>query len=111
MVKKEIITAKEVLLELLKDRSINVKKIVVFGSYIRNKHREDSDMDIIVVSTNFRNKDIFEKVKMTRGIHRELVRRVKKPFDIMYYSDKEWGNSLSLIANMAKNEGKVIYAG
>lgn len=110
MVKKEIITTKELLLELLNDRSINVNKIVIFGSYIKNKHSKDSDMDIIIVSENFRDKDIFEKVRMTRGIHKELVRRIKKPFDILYYSDKEWSNTLSLVANMAKSEGKVIYA-
>ncbi len=108
MDKKEILKVGHTLQKLFQQRKICVDKIVVFGSYARGKERENSDIDIIVVSENFREKDIFERVKLTSGIHRELVKRLKKPVDIMYYSDIEWDSSSSLIINAAKEEGRVI---
>ncbi len=109
MVKKEIIGIKETLLNLFQRKGIKITKIAIFGSYAKGKQKEDSDIDIIIVSPDFRNKDNFEKVKLTRGVHRKLVDRTKKPIDIMYYSDLEWNRGHSLIINAAKREGKIIY--
>jgi len=109
MVKREIIKIKEILKTLLKERGIDVEKIVVFGSYAKSKEKEDSDIDIMIVSKDFRNKDIFQRVELTRGIHRKLIDEIMKPFDIMYYSDEEWVAGNSLIINAAKEEGVVIY--
>lgn len=109
MAKREIIEAKEVLRELFQQRGINISKIIVFGSYARGKEVQDSDIDIIIISKDFRGKDIFEKVELTKGVHRELVKKIKKPVDIMYYSDVEWNESYSLIINAARQEGEIIY--
>lgn len=111
MPKKEILTeTKKALIELLEEKGIQVEKIVVFGSYARGKPTRDSDIDLIIVSKNFRAKGIFEKVKMVSGVHGELVRRTKKPFDILYYSDTEWKKGYSLTINAAKEYGKVLYS-
>ncbi len=99
----------KILAELLKQRGISIYKIVIFGSYAKGTQRENSDIDIIVVSRDFRDKSIFERVELTKGIGRELVKRTKKPFDIMYYSDKEWKKGHSLIINAAKQKGEVIH--
>jgi predicted nucleotidyltransferase len=109
VVKREIIKIKEILKTLLQERGIDVEKIVVFGSYAKSKEKEDSDIDIMIVSKDFRNKDIFQKVELTRGIHSRLIDEIMKPFDIMYYSDEEWVAGNSLIINAAKEEGIVIY--
>jgi len=108
MVEKTIVGVRKALRQLLQQRKINVDKIVIFGSYAAGKEKKDSDIDIIIVSKNFRNKGIFEKVKITQGIHRALVRQAKKPVDIMYYSDVEWKKGNSLIVNAAKIDGKLI---
>lgn len=109
MVKKTAIKLGKTLQQLLRQRGITVEKIVVFGSYARDKEKKDSDIDVIIVSPDFRNKDIFEKVELTSGIHRALVKKTNKPVDIMYYSDIEWSESYSLVINAAKREGEVIY--
>ena len=109
MANKEIIAIKKILLNLFQRRGIKITKIAIFGSYAKGRQKVDSDIDIIIVSPDFRNKDIFEKVKLTTGIGRELVKRTKKPYDIMYYSDLEWSRGHSLIINAAKKEGKIIY--
>ncbi len=109
MVRTKKIKITDLLLKLLKDRSIRVSKIIVFGSYAKGNHNKNSDIDIIIVSKDFRNKDIFERVDMTTGVNRELVKKTEKPFDIMYYSDTEWEQGDSIIINAAKDEGNVIY--
>jgi len=110
MAKKETIEIEKFLRESFQQRRITINKIVIFGSYARREERQDSDIDIIIVSKDFRDKDIFERVKLTNGIHRELVKKIMKPLDIMYYSDIEWNKSYSLIINTAKQEGEIIYS-
>lgn len=95
--------------ELLQNKGIDIHKIVVFGSFAKNTQKKDSDIDIIVVSKDFRDKDIFARVRITRGIHRQLVEKIVKPFDIIYYSDREWEKGNSVIINAAKEEGVVIH--
>lgn len=109
MVKREIIKIKNTLKILLQERGISIRKIIVFGSYTKSKEKKYSDIDIIIVSKDFREKDIFKRVELTRGIHRKLIDEIMKPFDIIYYSDEEWKKGHSLIINAAKKEGVVIY--
>ncbi|HGJ65440.1 TPA: nucleotidyltransferase domain-containing protein [bacterium] len=106
IIKSEI---SNILKELLQEKGINVQKIIIFGSYAKGTQREDSDIDVIIVSKDFKDKSIFERVEQTTGIGRELVRKIKKPFDLLFYSDDEWNGSRSLMINMAKESGEVIY--
>ena len=50
---------KGILERLLQDRGISIYKIVIFGSFVTDKFKKDSDIDVIVISTDFRNKSIF----------------------------------------------------
>ncbi len=109
MVKKEVIKIRNILTELLNSKGIHIDKLILFGSYVTGKRRNDSDIDIIVVSRSFRDKSIFEIVELTKGIHWKLVERILKPFDIMYYSDEDWEKGNSLIINAAKDKGIVVY--
>lgn len=109
MAKREIVKIIQILQKLFKEKGIELSKVVLFGSYAKEK-KAYSDIDIIVVSKDFRDKDIFEKVNIARGIHRKLVKEIMKPFDIMYYSDEEWENGNSLIINSAKKEGVMAYS-
>jgi len=68
MVNKEIIGIKETLLNLFQKKGIKITKIAIFGSYAKGRQKVDSDIDIIIVSPDFRNEDIFEKVELTTGI-------------------------------------------
>lgn len=109
MAKTEFVKIRNILLRLLQERRIAGEKIIIFGSCAKGEVKKDSDIDIIIVSKDFRNKDIFEKVALARGIHRKLVEEIMKPFDIIYYSDEEWEKGNSLIISSAKKEGEIIY--
>ena len=101
---------KSILEKLLIERGVNIDKIVIFGSFVTGKLTRDSDIDVVIVSRDFRGKGIFERVKMTSGIGRELVKKFKMPFDLLYYSDEEWEKESFLIINEAKEKGEVIYS-
>ncbi|OGS18128.1 MAG: hypothetical protein A3J83_05705 [Elusimicrobia bacterium RIFOXYA2_FULL_40_6] len=105
MFKNKILKTKQIIQKSFLLKHLRLDDIVIYGSFIKKQHRPDSDIDIMVISKDLRNKDIFEKVQLTRGIHRELVKQIRKPIDIMYYSDREWSKNSSLIINTAKTEG------
>ncbi len=100
MVKEKEI--KEFLIKLLKEKNIIPDKIVIFGSCIKGGMREESDIDVIIVSRDFRGKSIFERVKMITGVGRSLIKKFSLPFDILCYSDIEWENNNSIIIHEAK---------
>jgi predicted nucleotidyltransferase len=101
----------KILRQMFQERGLSLDKIVLFGSMARGTERQDSDIDIIIVSKDFRKKSIFERVELIAGIGRELVRKTKKPFDMMFYSDQEWEKGNSLVINAAKKQGQILSCG
>jgi predicted nucleotidyltransferase len=100
----------EYLKSLLSAINLPVTKIILFGSYANGKNQIDSDIDYIVVSSMFRDKNIFEKFDLTKGIKAGLVNKFIQPFDILYYSDIEWETSRAIAINEAKKYGVVLYS-
>ena len=105
MAKRKYIKAIRTLRNLIKQRGLDINRIIVFGSYARGEEKKGSDIDIIIVSRDFEGKDIFDRVEIASGLHRELVEKTMMPADIMYYSPTEWEQGNSLIINQAKEEG------
>lgn len=99
----------EVLKPLLEKKGLTDSKIILFGSYAKQTEKEDSDIDLIIVSRDFRNKSLFERVEQTTGIGRTLVKTFKRPFDLLFYSDLEWDRSHSIVIDAARNEGLVLH--
>lgn len=92
--------------DILNEKNFYVDKIVVFGSAAAGADIIN-DLDIIIISSEFEGKDIFERVKMLRGLHTKLVEIFEKSVDLLYYSLNEWENDESIIINDAKQTGFV----
>jgi predicted nucleotidyltransferase len=105
MVDGTIIAADKILRELFKLRSLKINKIVFYGSQIEKNADDESDLDVLVVSEDFEDKDIFSRIDITAGIHRRLVEQLLMPVDIMYFSLSEWNEEKSLIIGAAKEQG------
>ncbi len=101
---------KDTILSFFNEKNIRISKIIFFGSYNLGEPYEDSDVDLLILSDEFENKNIFQKAKATDGLEWRLVKKFKKPFDILYYSNFDWENSSSLIITEAKKTGTVIYS-
>jgi predicted nucleotidyltransferase len=104
-------TIKEVihfLAKCLRNKGLNVSKIIVFGSYACGKTTEESDIDIVIVSDDFKGKNIFERAKLTKEAEIMTIKRFLIPLDILTMTPKELETGTSLISDYAKN-GKVLY--
>jgi predicted nucleotidyltransferase len=108
MAKKTILKITHILAALCRERNIPVDKLVLFGSHAGARAHKDSDIDIILVSRLFRNKDIFARAHIAEGITHRLVQEMNAPVDLLYCSDTEWNAGSSLIIRSAKNEGLVL---
>jgi len=61
--------AKEVvhfLSDCLKEKGLKVSKIIVFGSQAKGTATEESDIDIVIVSEDFKRKNIFRRADLTK---------------------------------------------
>lgn len=101
---------KKTIIDFFNEKGILIEKIVLFGSYARNDFIEDSDIDLIILSNEFADKNIFEKAKMTGDLEWQLIKKFKVPFDIMYYSPEEWENSTSLIISEARKSALYLHS-
>jgi len=109
MVEREYQRIKEIIRNNFHLKKLSLDKIILFGSYSKGEETSESDIDLLILSKDFRKKTIFEKAEIMGDLDWELVSNTKKPFDILYYSDEEWENDQSLIIREAKQHGKVIY--
>ena len=51
-------------IDLLKKENIVVEKVILFGSYAKGTYREDSDIDLAIVSPNFKEEDCIENMTL-----------------------------------------------
>ena len=66
---KKIISRYRAGLEAL---GINVSQIILYGSYAKNRAKEYSDIDIAVVSHDFRKLDVFERQEILSKAHHKF---------------------------------------
>ncbi|MEK7398929.1 MAG: nucleotidyltransferase domain-containing protein [Candidatus Poribacteria bacterium] len=107
MDKDTVINAIRFLEQRLIKSGLNVSKIILFGSHAREQANEESDVDIIIISEDFQDKDIFERCEMTKEAEVMTIREFLIPIDIITMTPQEFEDETSLIAVYAKN-GMVI---
>ncbi len=108
--KKNIV--KKVIREYLKcfPSDIRVKGIFLFGSYATGKIRQDSDIDIIVISQDFKKMNFIKRLEMLSHFRQAEITR-SFPMDIIGYTPEEFKeiDKESVIMRQAKKEGKMIF--
>ncbi len=77
----------------LMENGVNVDSIALFGSAMTGRIDEGSDVDIIVISSDFNDLDIFERAKLTMRPETDTQRRFRVPMDILNLSPDEYKNS------------------
>ncbi len=88
--------------------ALKPERIILFGSVARGTHKENSDIDLLIIKKSaekrpFRIKKVFESI---RGIKRNY------PLDPIVYTPEELKDRVSLGDFFVKrilNEGKTIY--
>lgn len=93
----------------LRETGLSIEKIILFGSQATGEATEESDIDIIVISRDFHNKDIFKRARLTKEAEITTIRKFMIPFDILTMTPEEFENEDSLLSDYAR-EGEIVYA-
>lgn len=71
--------------EELKKHGIVSRRLILYGSYKRGSPREDSDIDLIVISDDFKGMNIRERLELL-GV---VAGRVFEPIEALGYTEEE----------------------
>jgi len=105
MAKRKVKAAIEFLERCLREGGVTPSKIILFGSQAKGKATKDSDIDVVIISEDFRNKDILERAAMTKDAEIKTLRKFMIPLDIVTLTPEE--NIRSLIGTFAKGSDVV----
>jgi len=70
-----------------------VDSIALFGSALTGDMHEDSDIDLIIISSDFKDKDLFERSQMTLKPEIATFMKFKVSMDILNLSPEEYEDS------------------
>lgn len=84
---------------ILESLNIQIEQLILFGSYATGTAREDSDIDLVVISSSFANKSYWERI----DILSEAIYELFAPIEASAFTPEEWKTSDSLIVEYAKN--------
>ena len=71
--------------QILKTFGINVQKVILFGSYARGNPGEYSDIDLVVISKDFKNYNLRERLELL-GL---AAGKVFEPIEALGYTPEE----------------------
>lgn len=104
MDKAEVLTTIGSFRKNLETLGILSSTIVLYGSYARGDWNEWSDIDLIVVSENFRNLGYWERIdKLVEAIY-----PTRAPIEAVAMAPEEWEKGDSMIAQFAK-DGELVF--
>lgn len=85
---------------------IKVKKIILYGSYAEGRASKDSDIDLLVVSDNFKDMDLWERLTL---MGRARI-GIKRPIEIIGVTEKEFmsENFGTFIGDKVKTKGIIV---
>jgi predicted nucleotidyltransferase len=74
----------------LSENGVHVHSIALFGSALHGNMSEDSDIDLIVISSDFNKLDLFDRARLTMKAETETLKKFKIPMDVINLSPKEY---------------------
>ena len=92
-------------------KDIKVKGVFLFGSYVREEAGKHSDVDIIIISPDFKKLPFLKRLELLSHIYGSSDVSRLVPMDILGYTPEEFKeiDKESIVMKEAKKEGKMIY--
>lgn len=86
-----------------------VEKVFLFGSYATGKAKSDSDIDLVIISPDFKKMAFLERLEFL-SLSRKSYSSLNNAMDIIGYTPEEFGkiDSESIVMRQAKKEGREI---
>ncbi len=88
----------------IESQHISVDKLILFGSYATGANREGSDIDVVVISKDFANKDYWERTEILS----DAIYDVFEAIEAVALTPEEWDKGESGIVEYAKG-GEIVY--
>jgi predicted nucleotidyltransferase len=89
----------------VESRGIRIAKLILFGSYATGTSHEGSDIDIVVISEDFKGKDYWERIEILS----DAIYEVFEPIEAIAMTPEEFESGESFISDFAR-KGEVLYA-
>ena len=109
MAQKKVRTIIEFFAQRLLEQSVNVSKIILSGSHAAGTAGVESDIDIVIVSEDFRRKNIFKRVELIKDAEIQTIKKFLVPLDVIVMTPEEYENGTSIVAEYA-HKGEVLFA-
>ena len=89
----------------LEARGIRPQKVILYGSHATGVGTAASDIDVVVISSDFFGKGYWERVEVLSDVIYEMF----APLDAVALTPDEWDGGESFVVDFARN-GEVLYA-
>lgn len=83
----------------LESHGVQVEHLILFGSQATGTAREDSDIDVVVISSSFAGKGYWERIDVLS----EAIYQVFAPIEATAFTPEEWEARDSLIFDYARD--------
>lgn len=83
---KEIRRILKIYSKNLEERGIQAQKILLFGSYAKGSQKAHSDLDLLVISEDFKGMDLWERLSL---LGRARI-GIEKPMEILGLTEEEY---------------------
>ncbi len=89
--------------KILERAGVRVNRIILYGSHALGLSREDSDIDLVVISDDFGKMDLWERLTLLG----QATATLGKPIEALGYTEKEFisGEEGSFIVDEVKTKG------
>ena len=88
----------------LETRGVRVDRLVLYGSYANGNWREGSDIDVVVISEDFRGRTYWERIDLLT----EAIYDLFEPIEAVALTPAEWDDRASLVVDYAVT-GEVVH--
>lgn len=88
----------------LEKQGIRTSKIILYGSWAKGRQEEGSDIDIVVISEDFKDKGYWERIQILS----DAIYEIFEPVEAIAMTPEEWGKEDTYISNYARN-GEVFF--
>ena len=83
----------------LESLDIRVEQLILFGSHADGTAHEVSDIDVVVISPSFSDKNYWERIDLLT----EAIYKVLAPIEASAFTPEEWKTEKSLMVDYVKN--------
>ena len=90
MVDTTVIKAVKYFEQSLREKGLNISRLIIFGSSSTGSATTGSDIDLAVISDDFKDKDLITRVLLTKDAELNTIRKFKVPLDIITLTPEEF---------------------